>query len=265
MAEKLELIKREPAVVADWWGFLGGGAMHLAQRYPKAQRVVVEPSEALRARSLEQGRQPWWSPRRWRSSAAAVRLDAIQPGSAQLLWANMMLHWVDDVPSLFAEWQRSLAVDGFVMFSTFGPDTLKELRALYARLGWPQPAQAFVDMHDIGDQLVRAGFADPVMDMEQLTLSWPEPRALLAELRGMGSNLSAARGTGLRTPRWRARLEQELLSLAGVDGRLSLSFEIVYGHAFKPAPRPRVEGETKVSLEDMRSMVRSRRGGGEGG
>ena len=96
------------------------------------------------------------------------------------------------------------------MFSTFGPDTLAELRALYRELGWAAPAQAFVDMHDLGDMLVHAGFADPVMDQEHLTLHWPGPRELLAELRSLGGNLNPARHRGLRTPRWRSRLEAAL-------------------------------------------------------
>jgi malonyl-CoA O-methyltransferase len=160
-----------------------------------------------------------------------------------------------------ARWQRALAPDGFLMFSSFGPDTLRELRALYARLGWPAPTPAFVDMHDLGDMLVQAGFADPVMDQETLTLSWPTPQAMLAELRGLGGNIAPDRMAGLRTPRWRARLEAALQSLAGADGRLHASFEIAYGHAFKALPRAQAGAPTTVSLEEMRALVRSRRPG----
>ena len=158
-----------------------------------------------------------------------------------------------------SRWHQALSVDGFVMFSCFGPDTLRELRELYARLGWPAPTIDFVDMHDLGDMLVQAGFADPVMDQETLTLHWATPQALLAELRGLGGNVSPERAAGLRTPRWKARLEHELLSLAGADGRLSLRFEIAYGHAFKAPPRVKTGEATTVSLDDMRTMVRSRR------
>jgi malonyl-CoA O-methyltransferase len=190
-----------------------------------------------------------------------VLLDTAQPlpDKAQLLWSNMMLHWAGDAPALVARWFDSLAVDGFVMFSCFGPDTLKQLRALYERLGWSPPAQQFTDMHNTGDLLVEAGFADPVMDMEQLTLTYASPAALLAELRGLGGNTSGARFAGLRTPRWKQGLETELKALAADDGRIALSFEIVYGHAFKPTPRVRVAEQAHVSLEQMRQMVRKPR------
>jgi malonyl-CoA O-methyltransferase len=114
-------------------------------------------------------------------------------------------------------------------------------------------------MHDIGDQLVHAGFADPVMDQEHLSLSWATPEALLAELRTLGANTDPARHAGLRTPRWRARLADALRGLAGADGRLHLSFEIVYGHAFNPPPRAKLAPQTEVSLDAMRAMVRGAR------
>jgi malonyl-CoA O-methyltransferase len=174
----------------------------------------------------------------------------------------MMLHWVDDLPALLPRWHAALAVDGFLMFSCFGPDTLRELRRLYTSLGWGSPASAWVDMHDLGDALVQAGFADPVMDMEQLTLTWESPAAMLSELRALGANTDPARHAGLRTPRWRQRLEQQLAAaLRGPDGRLHLRFEIVYGHAFRPLPRATVAAETHISLDAMRDMTRRKPAG----
>jgi malonyl-CoA O-methyltransferase len=152
-----------------------------------------------------------------------------------------------------------LRADGFVMFSCLGPGTLRELRALYAELGWPAATPGFIDMHDLGDMLVQAGFADPVMDQETLTLRWSNPAALLAELRTLGGNTAPDRFKALRTPRWRARLERGLESLAAPDGTIGLSFEVAYGHAFKAAPRLQA-GETTVSLDDMRAMVRTSHG-----
>ena len=261
MAEKLQLILHQPERVIDWWSQLGAGASLLAQAYPKAPRVLVEPDAAWAARSREQAQRPWWSAGRWTGAPVeVVTSDAeIAPG-AGLVWANMMLHAVVDPTALIAQWQRLLRADGFVMFSCLGPGTLRELRTLYARLGWPAPTPGFVDMHDLGDMLVQAGFADPVMDQETLTLRWSNPRALLAELRGLGGNTAPDRFTGLRTRRWRDRLEYELASLAAPDGTLGLSFEVAYGHAFKAAPQLRVGEVTTVSLDDMRAMVRSSHG-----
>jgi len=261
MAEKLQVILHQPELVIDWWSGLGAGAALLAQAYPKAARVLVEPDAVWAARSREQAQRPWWSAGRWTGAPVSVVTsdEPIAPG-AGLVWANMMLHAVVDPTALIDRWQRLLRADGFVMFSCLGPGTLRELRALYARLGWPAPTPGFVDMHDFGDMLVHAGFADPVMDQETLTLRWSNPRALLAELRLLGGNTAPDRFAGLRTRRWRDHLERELEALAGPDGTLGLSFEVAYGHAFKAAPRLRAGEATTVSLDDMRAMVRSSHG-----
>jgi malonyl-CoA O-methyltransferase len=260
MAQRLAIIKFQPSRVLDWWGWLGAGGDALDRQYPSARRVVVEPTPALQRRSIEAAAAPWWSARRWRGARTDVIAEgAEQAGASQLLWANMMLHAARDPAAVIARWHQALAVDGFVMFSCFGPDTLKELRELYRRLRWPPPGSDFVDMHDLGDMLVHTGFADPVMDQELLTLTWADPMALLAELRTLGGNTSPGRSTGLRTPRWRARLLSEIGALAAPDGRIRMSFEIVYGHAFKPVPRARASAETVVPVDDLRAMARARR------
>ena len=266
MAEKLQVILLQPELVLDWWGFLGAGGGALAQAYPKAQRWIVEPDDTWAERSRAAARRPWWSPNRWGGGGVEVieQTQDIPPG-AQLVWANMMLHAVVDPPALFERWQQLLRVEGFVMFSCLGPGTLRELRALYARLGWPAPTPGFIDMHDLGDMLVQAGFADPVMDQETLKLQWDSPAALLTELRSLGGNTAPDRAAGLRTPRWRRDLERELLSLQGPDGKLGLSFEVAYGHAFKAAPRLRADQPTTLSLDDMRAMLRGRRAGSSKG
>ena len=262
MAERLAIIRLQPAQLIDWWSWLGAGAELLANAYPAARRIAVEPTPALRSRSEAALSPPWWSTRRWTSPAPIVLGEGDElPRGTQLVWANMMLHAVVDPPALFARWERALAVDGFVMFSCLGPGTLRELRALYQRLGWPVPTPNFIDMHDLGDMLVQAGFADPVMDQETITLQWPSTQALLDELRSLGGNASPSRIGGLRTPRWQRRLLRELESLAGADGRPALAFEVAYGHAFRAAPRLRGGEETTVSLDDMRAMVRGRRAG----
>lgn len=260
MAERLSIVRLRPTQVIDWWSWLGASAELLDKAYPDARRIAVEPITALRARSEQAARRPWWSARRWQSGGPTViGEDAVLPSGTQLVWANMVLHAVVDPPALFSRWYGALAVDGFVMFSCLGPGTLRELRSLYQRLGWPAPTPNFIDMHDLGDMLASAGFADPVMDQELITLQWPNAQALLDELRGLGGNAAPSRTAGLRTPRWRERLLRELESLAGPDGRPSLGFEVAYGHAFRAAPRARPGEATSVSLEDMRAMVRGRK------
>jgi malonyl-CoA O-methyltransferase len=266
MAERLSLIRLQPRSLVDWCSFNGAAQALLHQAYPRARVLRVEADTSL----LELGRAGaaarWWSPRRWAGPEIGFATPSqVVPGGAELLWCNMALHLAGDPQALMQQWQRALAVDGFLMFSTLGPGSLQGLRQVYARLGWPTPHAPFVDMHDLGDMLVQTGFADPVMDQEILTLTWPDADALLRELRALGGNADPGRGAGLRTPRWRAKLCTALQQLQGADGRLRLDFELVYGHAFRPAPKPRVATQTTVALEDMRAMVRStRRGAGPG-
>ncbi|MES2958031.1 MAG: methyltransferase domain-containing protein [Pseudomonadota bacterium] len=256
MAERLPVIRLQPETVIDWWAHAGASQAVLAQAYPKARVLRVETSAPA------QESAPWWSVRHWRRGAPVIDASALPPNAGQLLWANMMLHAVPDPAALMQHWRRALAVDGFLMFSTLGPDTLAVLRALYRDAGWGSAHAAFTDMHDLGDMLVAAGFADPVMDQERLTLTWATPEALLQELRTLGANADPARFAGLRTPRWRSRLLDALRERATSDGRIGLEFELVYGHAFNPPPRAKLAGETRVPLEDLRSMARSGRRAG---
>jgi len=259
MAERLPIIRQPPQRWLDWWAYLGGSATAVRAAYPQAQRTAVEPDAALRNRSLAL-LPPWWSRRRWGPHAETVWLTGgVEPASADMLWANMMLHVCTDIGQLFASWHRVLAPDGFVMFSTLGPGTLPELRLLYEGEHWGPAFYPFADMHDLGDLLVHAGFADPVMDQEQLTLTWSSPLAALQELRALGGNLHAARHPGLRTPRWRERLLAQLERRRDADGRVALSFEVVYGHAVRPRARARLAPVSTVSLHDLRADLARQR------
>lgn len=266
MAERLPLIRLQPTCVLDWCAQLGGSRAWLQQTYPKARVVAVEPAPAQRdatQRRLNVSLAPaWWSPRRRQAAPEVLLADQVPAGLGQLLWANMVLHGSSNPLATLQRWHQATAVDGFVMFSTLGPGSLDGLRALYARQGWPPPHAPFVDMHDLGDMLVAAGFADPVMDQETVQLHWADGGALLAELRGLGGNVHPQRHPGLRTPRWQQRLLRVLPELALQDSRPALNFEIVYGHAFKPAPRPRVAALTTLSVDEFRTMARSGTRGG---
>jgi len=259
MAERLPIIRQPPARWLDWWAHAGGSAAAVRAAYPQAQRTAIEPDEGLRARSLAQ-LPPWWSRRRWGPQAEAALLTGqVAAGSAEMLWSNMMLHACADINGEFAAWHRALAVDGFVMFSTLGPGTLPELRRLYGSQGWGPPYYPFADMHDLGDLLVHAGFADPVMDQELLTLTWSSPQAALHELRSLGANWHQARYAGLRTPRWRDHLLALLERRRDADGRVALSFEVVYGHAMRPPARARLAPVSSVSLQDLRADLARQR------
>jgi malonyl-CoA O-methyltransferase len=264
MQERLDFIKLQPLHWVHWAPLRGGLAAQsaLEQRYPKAQVWLAgePPGHAQFTRQALQA--PWWQARHWRGPN---RHEGLPPDhTAHMLWANMHLHASAEPQALLQTWHRALAVDGFLMFSCLGPDTLRDLRQVYAQAGWPEPAHAFTDMHDWGDMLVEAGFAEPVMDMERITLTYASPDALLAELRSLGRNLHVQRFPGLRTRRWRDRLSEALLALARPEegGRMSLGFEIVYGHALKPQPRMKMAAKTEIGLDQMRHMLHS--GGGIG-
>jgi malonyl-CoA O-methyltransferase len=250
MQERLDLIKRQPVSWVHWAPVRGGLQAHriLAQRYPKAACTVLETSPARLAQVANQVQSSWWTPQRWLNPQTQLTTEL--PPPAHMLWANMSLHMAADPQALMAQWHQALQVDGFLMFSCLGPDTLLELRSLYQSLGWPAPCHQFTDMHDWGDMLVAVGFAEPVMDMERITLTFETPARLLQELRGLGHNLHVGRFTGLRGRQWHAQLLHALASQP-----LQLTFEVVYGHAFKPEPQLTVSPQSEISLDQMRSAL----------
>lgn len=258
MEDRLQWIKRSPRAWADWQPARGGLEGHglVARRYPGAACHVVEPQPAHAAAARAALARPWWR----RFGAPPLAFGPPPDASLEMLWANMQLHMAADPQALLAQWHRALAVDGFLMFSCLGPDTLRELRAVYAQAGWPPPCHEFTDMHDWGDMLVGQGFAEPVMDMERITLSFETPQRLLDELAGLGRNLHVERFPALRGRGWQGRLHAALADgLRGPDGRLHLTFEVIYGHAMKPVPRAPMSEHSAVSLRDMRAMLQGSR------
>jgi malonyl-CoA O-methyltransferase len=259
MAGRIELLTRKPQRLAVWWPHPAEDPAPLQAACRGATRVAVRPEFA--ARPAGEARGPWGGLRRLlgRAPVPTVSEDAVEAGAFDLVWANMMLHAAVDPQPLIARWHRALAVDGCLMFSTLGPGTLPELRGLFADHGWGPSLAPLVDMHDLGDMLVRAGFADPVMDQESITLTWPDASAALLELRSLGRNADPGRFAGLRTPGWKRRLVQALDDMASrrADGRVALTFEVAYGHAWRVAPRVRGPSEVTVDLETLRATARS--------
>ena len=255
MEDRLQWIRLQPKSWVDWAPLSGGLKAHtlLRQRYPQAQVTVLEPTPQRQTQARVALGGPWWQ----RLFKQGPSFTAPVAGGADMLWANMALHTSADPQALLQQWHQLLAVDGFVMFSCLGPDTLKELQAVYQVQGWTPPAHAFTDMHDWGDMLVQAGFAEPVMDMERITLTYADADSLLADCRLLGRNLHRERFAGLRGKQWLAQLKTALLALAQPqqDGRLALTVEVIYGHALKPLPRLKVQSESTVSLQDMRTLL----------
>jgi len=166
-----------------------------------------------------------------------------------LVWSNLALHWHPQPDYVFSEWRRVLKVDGLLMFSCFGPDTFKELRAAFSAVDRSPHALPFVDMHDFGDMLINVGFSTPVMDMETITVTYESVDKLMADVRAWGGNPLVNKRRGLLGADAWAKvvglLEQNRLS----DGRIPLTFEIVYGHAFRPIARKTASGEAIIRLD----------------
>lgn len=175
MEDRLQWIRQAPESWCHWDPVRGGLQAHalVSARYPQARCQVYETSAHCEPVARQALAKPWWNPARW--GAGALQMGPPADASVQMLWSNMALHMAADPQDLIGRWHRALAVDGYLMFSCLGPDTLRELHGVYAALGWPPAGHAFTDMHDWGDMLVHAGFAEPVMDMERITLTFATP------------------------------------------------------------------------------------------
>jgi malonyl-CoA O-methyltransferase len=169
---------------------------------------------------------------------ADVQALPLATGSLGLIWSNLMLHWLDQPLTAFSEVLRALEVGGLFTFAMLGPDTLKELRAAGAA-----SLRRFADMHDIGDLLVAAGFSEPVMDMEMITLAYSRPRQFLADQRRLGVRDRLLGVDGWRD--WR-RVFRTWQSDRDREGRCAVSFEIVFGHAWKAEPKTVADGRAIV-------------------
>jgi len=261
MADRLLWIKQPPQRWLDWSPLLGGvqGHQKVQSIYPQAQVELAGEGVEAAQRLLSIGHKRGWNPLKW-LSASKPASSGDEP-AAELLWANMALHLYAQPRALLADWRARLRVGGFLMFSCLGPDTLRELRAVYAACGWPAPSHDFTDMHDWGDMMVEVGFAEPVMDMERITLAYESAERLLQDLRDWGRNLHTGRFAGCRGRQWRAALVKALEQhLPRNDaGQMVLTIEVIYGHAYRAAPKVRLEGESAISVQDMRAMLRQPR------
>lgn len=252
MLERLDYVRIAPQRILDLGCGTGGSLTALQERYPQAMLVGADLSEPmLRAGRGQRSRLHRLLPFIRGHRSALLAADAadlpLRAGQFGLLWSNLMLPWVDDPLRVFREAHRVLEVGGLFMFSAFGPDTLRELRACFTDAH--AHTQRFTDMHDFGDMLVECGFADPVMDMETLTLTYASVDDLLRDLRQSGSAcamLTRPHGLGGRNGWQRMRAAYAALQR---EGRLPATFEVVYGHAWKAAPRQTEDGRAIVRFE----------------
>lgn len=257
MLERLDYVKIDPARILDLGCGTGAALTALGERYPKAQVLGADFNEAmLRAGRGQHSRLRWLMPFLQGRKASLLVSDAralpLPANSIGMAWSNLMLHWLDEPLSAFREMHRTLEVGGLLMFATFGPDTLKELRQSFT--DGDAHTLRFIDMHDYGDMLIECGFADPVMDVETLTMTYAKLDDLFSELRRNGAGCAMQeRRRGLQgKSAWSAmRARYEALR---VEGRLPATFEVVYGHAWKAQPKTTADGRTIVRFEPQQRL-----------
>ena len=261
LMQRLDYIRIAPRAILDAGCGTGEALAGLAARYPHARVFGIDCAYPMVEAARRRGDAGHSLLRRLLRPVAGAHGGAspglvcadmlalpFAPRSIDLVWSNLALQWVNDLPAAFEQFRRVLSVGGLLSFTTFGPDTLHEVREAFAGLGTGTHTSRFIDMHDIGDMLVHGGFADPVMDMEKVTLTYATPQAMLGELKAIGATnrtLGRPRGlTGRKT--WSAMLAR--LEASAKDGRIPATFEVIYGHAWKAEPRRTPEGLAIVTL-----------------
>lgn len=234
LLERLALMRLLPEVVLDIGAGTGHSTQGLARHYRKARLIALDLSPGMLRQTRR--RSPWW--RAWQLVCGDAECLPLADASCDLIFSNLTLQWCQNLAASCAEMRRVLRPGGLLLFSTLGPDSLKELRASWAVADGHSHVNAFVDMHDVGDSLLHARFADPVMDMEQLTMTYVDAFALMRDLKTLGAhNVTAGRAHGLTG---KNRLKTMLAAYEGLrrDGLLPATYEVVYGHAWVPAKIP---------------------------
>lgn len=255
--ERLEIMRIAPRRVVDAGCGTGRALRRLGARYPGAELIGLDLAlpmlQAAREKSPPaSGLGGLFRRLVARATPAAQFVCAdierlpLKNSSVDLVWSSLALQWANDPEATFRELHRAIAPDGLLLFSTFGPDTLKELRQAFARVDGGSHVSRFVDMHDIGDMLVHAGFQHPVMEMEMLTLTYADLKSLMRDLKGIGAhNAASDRMRGMMGKSTWQKLEQAYEAFRK-EGRLPATYEVIYGHAW---------AGDKTRLEDGRQVI----------
>ncbi len=242
LLQRLDLVRLQPRRVLDLGSGTGQSIDGLLSRYRKTRVVALDIALPM----LQQARQRG----RWLRRPGCICADAeslpFADNSFELVFSNLMLQWVEDLEAVFREVRRVLCPGGLWLFTSFGPDTLQELRASWSQVDGHVHVNRFVDMHDVGDILLQSGFSDPVMDVERITVTYRDAWQLMRELKQIGAhNVTAGRPRGL-TGKGRIQKLLQAYEAFRLDGVLPASYEIVNGHAWCN------DDECRVSLESVK-------------
>lgn len=256
LAESLEFAKRTPARILDLGSGPGDDAAMLRKRYPKAQVIALDAAQPM---LIEARRKMGFMglTARFDRVAGDARALPLAEGSVDLVWSNLCLQWCPQLDIVFDEVRRVLAPEGLFLFSTFGPRTLVELRTAWASVDDAPRVGQFPDMPEVGDALTRAGFRDPVLDLDTIIEHHKQPREVLANLKAIGAtNADAARPRGLTGRKALARMLEAYAAQAAPDGRVPATWEVISAFAFAPDPRQprrtRSGAIAAISVEQLR-------------
>lgn len=240
LLDRLKYTKLAPEVILDIGCGTGHASRALKRRFRGARVIAVDM--ALGMLQVAERQQGWFSHFE-RVCADAMRLP-FADGSVDLIYSNLMIQWCEDLDAALREFRRVLKPHGLLTFSTFGPDTLKELRAAWAAADGRTHVNRFIDMHDIGDALVRAGLAEPVLDVDYFNLAYDDVRGLMKDLKAIGAhNVNSGRAQGLTG---RKRLDAMLTAYEQYrkDGKLPATYEVVFGQAWGRPASQRAAGRS---------------------
>ena len=248
LLERLDLIRLQPGALLDLGCGTGKGSVALRARYPKTPVISLDLSHAMARRTqrrlvelsgtLTRLTAPWLSRPAPRCLCADMAALPLADNSIDLVFSNLALQWSQDLPASFAQCLSVLRPGGLLLFTTLGPDTLSELRSAWQAVDDQRHVNTFMDLHDIGDMLAHGGFAEPVMDREPLTLTYRDAHGVLKDLRGIGADtILDNHRRGLTAP---AKLHAMLHAYNAMrhNGRVHASYDVLYGHAWKPLASP---------------------------
>lgn len=259
LLERLDFMSLQPRRVLDVGTGTGYGLAHLRARYAAAEFCALDIAPAMLKAVRTRLPQPTWARRVLHrlapSPAEANHLVCadmerlpLSPNSMDLVWSSLAIQWAHDLEATFKGFHQVLAPGGLLIFATFGPDTLKELREAFTAIDDAPHVNRFIDLHDIGDMLIHAGFSSPVMEMEMLTLTYADLRTLMRDLKGIGAhNAASARRRGLLGKTAWSRLEQAY-EIQRRDGRLPATFEVIYGHTWAGDKTRREDGRQVIQF-----------------
>ncbi|MBI3431391.1 MAG: malonyl-ACP O-methyltransferase BioC [Hydrogenophilales bacterium] len=259
LLERLDFMSLQPGRLLDVGTGTGYGLAHLLARYPGAELCALDIAPSMLHAARARLPQPTWAQRALqRLTPHALPLThlvcadmgrlPLAANSMNLVWSSLALQWAHDLEATLKGLHQVVAPGGLLIFATFGPDTLKELRAAFSAIDDAPHVNRFIDLHDVGDMLIHAGFSSPVMEMEMLTLTYADLKTLMRDLKGIGAhNAATTRRRGLLGKSAWSRLEQAY-ETQRQEGRLPATFEVIYGHAWAGDKTQREDGRQVIQF-----------------